>query len=207
MTNKKQESLSALIDGEANELEVHRLVREFGEDDSLPHSWAIYLHVREVVRSFRSAQNEPHQGSTFGPAEHRLLRGRISAAIQQETTHQAAPARRIWTRRSAAIGGSLALAASLAVAVFIGVQSPEEQGETGGLVLQTNAWDGTQNGARNSTQIAGQAVDYQSLPFETPELIELDEAKQRRLRAYLNQHDRMARMNATLVNYESAPEK
>ena len=41
-TNKaNKESLSALIDGEASEIEVHRLVREFDSDSSLATSWSI----------------------------------------------------------------------------------------------------------------------------------------------------------------------
>jgi hypothetical protein len=43
----------------------------------------------------------------------------------------------------------------------------------------------------------------------TPELVELDEEKQRRLRAYLNQHDRMSRMNPgkRFVNYKETSKK
>jgi hypothetical protein len=43
----------------------------------------------------------------------------------------------------------------------------------------------------------------------TSELVELDEEKQRRLRAYLNQHDQMSRMNPgkQFVNYKETSKK
>ncbi len=207
MTNTKQKTLSALIDGEANAIEVHRLVREFGDDASLIRSWAIYRHIGGVIRSFYVGGHQPpgEREPALGPAEHRFLHNRISSAIQEETSHQASPAGRGWKRRTGVISGSLALAASLTLAVFIGFQT-QVQDETPSL-NEGGPQTATQDEVQPSTP--GQLVDYQSVPLATPELIELDEEKQRRLRAYLDQHDRMARMNTRpqLVNYPTDPEK
>ena len=46
-----KESLSALIDGEANEIEIHRFVREFGRDESITQSWSIYQQIRMTARA------------------------------------------------------------------------------------------------------------------------------------------------------------
>ena len=53
----KRESLSAFIDGEASEIELHRLVREFRSDESLTSSWATYQHVGSTLR--------PDSGAVF----------------------------------------------------------------------------------------------------------------------------------------------
>ena len=185
MTEVKRESLSALIDGEASEIEVHRLVREFRSDDSLIESWAIYQQVRATAQ-FSTPETR------LTPQAHQDLLGRISDAIDNEQPHQdevqkSSPAKMVM--------GSLALAASLVVTVFIGMQqnpgqqhSPQLAGGSQTLVtVQTVA---------NTSSAEGVT--------QTSELVELDEEKQRQLRAYLNQHDRMARMNSDkrFVNYQ-----
>ena len=113
MTDTKKESLSALIDGEASEIEVHRLVREYGDDASLRSSWATFQQVRSVVRN---------DCAGLTPAQHIELHQRISAAIETEELYDsgplAVPAR---SKRMPAVAASVAVAASLVVAVFVGV--------------------------------------------------------------------------------------
>ena len=209
MTETRKESLSALIDGEASEIEVHRLVREFRTDGSLTRSWAAYQHIRTTVQSDRG---QP----ALGPVRHEALFQRITDAIDLEEAHErdSSTLSRSGSHKGI-VGGSLALAASLVVAVFIGVSGNHT--ETGTPVAQTGS-----TGAPATVALTPQAV--QSSPSVTyasttspstspvaaaPELIELDEEKQRRLRAYLNQHDRMARMNSNrqLVNYTEVKDK
>ena len=177
MTVTNKESLSALIDGEASEIEVHRLVREFRSDDSLTASWSVYQQVRTMVRT--------EQG-TFGPDYHRQLFGRISQAIQAEDEHQGAIDKKAGT--GSLVAGSIAVAACLVVAMFLGVQKPER--------------DMTPGVAENITE--PEEVLAVVNEAQTAELVELDEEKQRRLKAYLNLHDRMSRMNSNsqLVNYK-----
>ena len=176
MTVTNKESLSALIDGEASEIEVHRLVREFRSDDSLAASWSIYQQVRTTVRT--------EQG-TLGPDYHRQLFDRISQAIQEEDEHQVAVDNK--SGAGPLLAGAIAIAACLVVAVFLGVQKAEK--------------DIAPAVAENIIEPA--EVLAIANEVQTAELVELDEEKQRRLRAYLNQHDRMSRMNSKpqLVNY------
>ena len=49
MTDKLRESLSALMDNEADELEVQRVLRQIGEDVELRRTWERYHAVREVA--------------------------------------------------------------------------------------------------------------------------------------------------------------
>ena len=187
MTDTRKESLSALIDGEASEIEVHRLVREFRSDESLTTSWAVYQQVRATVRKGGS-------GSGLGPAHHEALLNRISDAVHAEDDHK-----RETDDRPAAgkvVMGSLALAASLVITVFLGVQSPEDSAVIADISTETSIQRPSE---RPAVEVQTVANDLQA-----SELVELDEEKQKRLRAYLNQHDRMARMNANqqLVNYK-----
>lgn len=194
MKEVRKESLSALIDGEASELEVHRLVREFRQDASLSVSWARYQHIRTTIQSTGTA---PRQ--SLGPADHESLFTRISDAIAEEETHSHQPTAAATASGGKIIAGSLALAASLVVAVFIGVQQPEEAAPSS-LVDTSPLIQGP---------VTVQPVSTALTEAPTQELVELDEEKQRLLRNYLNQHDRMARMNDSrhLVNYQESSGK
>ena len=176
MTVTNKESLSALIDGEASEIEVHRLVREFRSEDSLAASWSIYQQVRATV----CAEQSP-----LGPDYHRQLFDRINQAVRAEDEHQVTDDNK--TSVGLLVAGSIAIAACLVVAVFLGVQKPEK--DMAPAVVENIIEPVEVLAIANEAQIA--------------ELVELDEEKQRRLRAYLNQHDRMSRMhsNQQLVNY------
>lgn len=181
-----RETLSALIDGEAEEIEIHRLLRVFRDDDSLRRSWALYQFVRGVAR----------QGSlVMAPSHHEALHRRISETIEAEDPHE----RRLPARRRAyqlpAMAASFAVAASVTLAVFFGFnlirQDEAAEPETTALVTAP------------VSQAGGPADSA-----ETPELVELDKEKQHRLRNYLYQHDRMARMtnNARTVDYKTGNE-
>jgi len=193
----KRESLSSLIDGEASEIEVHRLVREFRSDQSLTSTWAIYQHIGSTLRA--------HSGSV-SIEHHQQLFARITDAIESEDGYfrevqKAASPRTV-------IAGSLALAASMVVAIFIGIQSPPESRPLADAGSQSAS-----TGTVSSNQFPVLDVQTVATPNEvqrrTPELVELDEEKQRRLRAYLNQHDQMSRMSPgkQLVNYKETPKK
>lgn len=96
------ESLSALVDGEASELEVRRLLK--AEDEELKARWSRYQLAGAAMRRELGAM------APSGFAD------RISAALEEEAAPQA-PQRHWWQRI-----GQVAVAASVAGAVLIGVQ-------------------------------------------------------------------------------------
>lgn len=98
------ESLSALVDGEASPLEVRRLLKAGAEDPALRAQWSRYQLTAAVMK---------RELGSMAPAG---FADRISAALEDE----AAPAghRRHWWQRA----GQAAVAASVAGAVLIGVQ-------------------------------------------------------------------------------------
>jgi sigma-E factor negative regulatory protein RseA len=182
-SDTKRESLSSLIDGEASEIEVHRLVREVRFDESLSTSWAIYRHVGSTMRADSGSVSIEH---------HQQLFKRITDAIEREDSYsnevQKAASSKIL------IAGSLALAASVVVAIFVGIQPPMESQPLADVVSQTVFMETASS--EQSPELDVQTVATPSeVQRRTPELVELDKEKQRRLRAYLNQHDQMSRMN------------
>ena len=108
-----QESLSALMDNEADELEVRRVLQAADQDPALRSTWARYQMARSVMHK------EPWQGSID-------LSAGIAAALQDEPAlqmepEQAAPAAAqgsvLWRNF-----GRMAVAASVTLAVLVGVR-------------------------------------------------------------------------------------
>jgi sigma-E factor negative regulatory protein RseA len=195
----KRKFLSSLIDGEASEIEVHRLVREFRSDESLISSWATYQHIGLTLRGDRGA-------AAISIEYHQKLFSSITHAIESEDSHSREVQKTASPR--AVIAGSLALAASMVVAIFVGIQSlPESQSlaDAGPQAASTGTASNNPPPALDVQTVAAPS----EVQRRTPELVELDEEKQRRLRAYLNQHDQMSRMNSgkKFVNYKEAPKK
>lgn len=188
---EQRESLSALMDGEASEIEVHRLLRQMGEDAELKTTWLSWHQVRGVIQD--------RGGETRLPLDAHLdLHSRISAAIADEPAYDNVVAFSGTGTQSGTIGfpkpaAAMAMAASLVVAVVAGMQIESNLGVTPAPeVAETSE---TVTLQRPEPLYAAQPV---AAPTEMPELDqelrELDEEGQQRLRAYLQQHDRLARM-------------
>lgn len=110
-TSDPRTSLSALMDGEVSELELHRLLREARDNPELLDSWQRYHLARSALRG------EPFQ---WGGSE---LSERIAARIADEPTPGSAARSGGWLSRTAVPMGKLAVAASVAAAVFLGLQT------------------------------------------------------------------------------------
>ena len=193
----KRESLSSLIDGEASEIELHRLVRDFRSDESLTFSWAAYQHIGLTLRAGSGSVSIEH---------HQQLFTRITDAIESEDSHSR-KIQKVASPRTV-IAGSLALAASMLVAIFVGIQPPPESEPLADLGPRTSS-TGTVSSEQSLTLDFETVATPSQVQQRTPELVELDEEKQRRLRAYLNQHDQMSRMNSgkQFVKYKEVPRK
>jgi len=191
VTEHLKQSISALLDDEASEIEVHRLLREFGDDGDLKLSWVRYQQIRAVSQGYH------HLSET----QHLSLHESISNAIHEEQSHEVAPSQRPGWQRQAS---GFAVAASLVVAVLVGVNlNQPNSASVPGLA-----------GAKTSTAIDVQRVSTSDEAFgpvsdtafseDELELHELDEVKQQQLREYLMRHDRMSRLNnnARTVNYQ-----
>jgi sigma-E factor negative regulatory protein RseA len=125
MKDRNTESLSALMDGEADELEIRRILNQLDKDDELRSKWKNYHLVGSLMReeSFDSIDltqgiNQALDG-VVDPVSHDapLLK-------EQDTASVAKPA---WYKPLT----SVAVAASVTLAVLVGVQSIEPDNGVG----------------------------------------------------------------------------
>lgn len=100
-----QESLSAIMDGEAGELELRRVLQATEQEPALRDTWERYQVARAALH------NEPWQGKVD-------LSAGIAAALADEPTPKASfQPSAIWQNL-----GKLAVAASVTMAVLVGVK-------------------------------------------------------------------------------------
>ena len=176
MANIK-ETMSAFIDEEANEIETHRLLRSIAKEknDNESHD----LETRDqasLITSFitfmsiRTSMLQQSYSQRISLAEHEALFQRISSAIGKEPTKHASSVG--VSLRKPVIG--FALAASLLVVVSF-VTLNMENTESVKVVGEDNV-----NPIESDNGVES-------------ELRDLDAERQRHLRQYLNEHDRVMR--------------
>jgi len=116
MSEKLKESLSAVIDGEADEFELRRVLDEMNRDDVLAASWERYHVIGSVLRGERTAigvamrdrvwaelQADPEQGAALSS---------VGAEIVASEARETASPRRQWV--------PAAVAATVALTVMVG---------------------------------------------------------------------------------------
>lgn len=199
---EQRETLSAMMDGEASEIEIHRVLRQMGDDQSLKETWLSWHQVRSVVQGGKDSHHMPLR-------THMDLHARISAAVAEESAPVGkpinTPSSRIGFARPAA---GLAMAASLVVAVFVGmqIQSMNTADSTGEVATQpiapTTAVQPQYVTNQPGPQLAAPVREQSEIESD---LRELDEEGQRRLRAYLQQHDQLRMNNDT--QYVTYPDR
>ncbi|MCZ6502021.1 MAG: RseA family anti-sigma factor [Gammaproteobacteria bacterium] len=213
MTEKARELLSALIDGEASEIEIHRFLRQLGEDDSLIDAWVSYQETRRVLRSPSNKRAE----SVFhlNTRQHLELHRRISKAVGEDSSYSEAAA--LFMKPAALFmkpvalfmkpAAVLAMVASLVVAVFIGIQVNTPGGNDIASDSQAIGSQTLRPPSVATQPVSAELARGNESIADDLGLNELDEEGQRRLRAYLNQHERMSRMklNTSLVTYPNQP--
>ena len=138
MSDENRELVSALIDGEASEIEIHKLLQQYKLDEG--HEGTGHT-IRDTLLSFGRVTDAigASRGGTksvaLDPEKHRVLHQAISEAIAEDDTVFDAPlARRANAPliRSRAFQAS-ALAACLVVAVGLGITVMQTGMNSGGL--------------------------------------------------------------------------
>ena len=107
MSEKMRESLSALLDDEANELEIQRIVSQVDSDQELRQTWRRYNLASQVM----GGQQQPWQTADIS--------ARVRSQIEQEQTGASTAGLGQRLLRPVA---SFAVAASVAATVVIGGQ-------------------------------------------------------------------------------------
>lgn len=194
MADNIKESLSAWLDGEASEIEVHRLLRQVAEDVSLKSNWLAYQQIRSVIRQEQPLSTRAHQ----------QLNLRIKAAIEAEPpfADKTASDRYAAVKLLKPVAG-LAVAASLVAAIFLGVQATQlvDSGASNqdplDVAAQTVAESPVTATALTDSDRQTTLAGIDSEPFwDESELRELDEEKKKFFRAMAMRHTRMSKMNS-----------
>lgn len=122
-----RESLSAVMDGEADELELHRVLASTGESE-LRATWSRYQVARAVMhREFQGARLD-------------IAAGVMAALADEKLPAQTVPAQSVSRWNGV---GRLAIAASVTLAVLAGVRFYNQDQMTGAEMAQQAAQPGS----------------------------------------------------------------
>lgn len=170
MNERIHESLSALMDGEADELEVRRLLNQLDQDDALRATWHRYQMLGAVMRG------EPVTAVDLSRGIRQALDGEpmddVQPSVITAVDEPVASSRWRWLT-------SGAVAASVMLAVLVGVQWQ-----------QTDA-PGTAVVAQPASVTTPQPAMVAQAPMTAEQQAQLEEA-QRRLQEYVLQHNEQA---------------
>jgi sigma-E factor negative regulatory protein RseA len=171
MNERMNESLSALMDGETDELEVRRLLNQLEQDDELRGTWQRYQMIGSLMRG------EPAAAVDLSRGIMQALDGEPMDEVSRPQVVAASSHRFRWL-------ASTAVAASVTLAVLVGVRM--------------NTADPVALVAEQQTQ-APAPVQLASAPVQA--LSEADaaqlEAAQRKLQEYVLQHTEQATMTGS----------
>ena len=181
MSEKMRESLSALLDDEANEMELQRVLKQVEGDEELRLTWARYNMARDALSG--------HQLSS--------LNADISARVRDSIAAQGAGGLRQRLLRPVA---SLAVAASVAATVVIGGQQLAQIGsDPYGQGAQTVAASASPVGLVNSLGATTVQASYgnQSVPVLQPAThTAYRELARQRMQKYMQEHAEHAALNS-----------
>ena len=196
MADNIKESLSALMDNEISEIELHRLLRHVDQNE-LMDSWISYQQIRSAIR------NEPIYSANL----HLELQRRIAAAVDDVSDFEVTANRsKIKSNSYLKPIGSIAVAASLAIVGFIGFNEYSTINDPGNEdLVEVIESDRTPNVLLDPVNDSdgAQLVNNKVLdPLIESDLQELPPEKQRRLREYLLRHDQKFGPQTRVVTYK-----
>lgn len=136
MSEKMNESLSALMDGEADELELRRTLNELSENDDLRSRWERYHLISAVLKKEPQIDHVRIKTGIWAALD--LEEGNQSEDILISANKMQASDVRSWRGNL----GKLAVAATVAIAVVLGVSTGTDSGLDSGqpaqLVAESN---------------------------------------------------------------------
>ena len=196
MSDNKTESLSALMDGELDELALHRTLKDVDGDSELKEAWSRFHIGSDAMKG------------NISDFSHIDISSSVSAAIEHEEFEGSADTKgRSWLK---AVGG-LSIAASVTFAVVLGARFNPLVENTGNQQFASKSQ--IEIVTPESTPRKGPLMIAQEQGSQlAPELNEVQlQQAQERLNAYLKQHaqdsalgqGRTAMPFARVVNFET----
>ncbi|HAN28422.1 MAG TPA: anti-anti-sigma factor [Haliea salexigens] len=197
MTEQLRESLSALMDDEATELELHRVLGELESDTALRQTWVRY----QLARSAMAGQPVSHPRLDISRS--------VSAAIAAETGAKTSRSslRERWVRPLA----SLAVAASVTAVVVLGGQQLYQAGSLEGQSAPVAASGVSAVGFVNSLGAVPMRASYgaQAVPqLEPAARTAYRELARQRMYQYMQEHAEHAALNSPqgLIPFARVPQ-
>jgi sigma-E factor negative regulatory protein RseA len=200
MSERMRESLSALLDGEANELELERVLANIANDDELRQTWVRYNAARATV----SGDQPVHLDLDISK--------RVQAALGESQTASVGRAPASIKERFLRPVASLAVAASVAATVVIGGQQLAQIGGAdpygkGRAVAASASPVGMVNSLGATTVQASYGT--QSIPVLQPATrTAYQELARQRMQKYMQEHAEHAALNSPqgLIPFARVPE-
>jgi sigma-E factor negative regulatory protein RseA len=156
MSEKMNESLSALMDGEADELELRRTLNELSENDELRSRWERYHLISAVLKKEPQIDHVRIKTGIWAALD--LEEGSQSEDILISANKMQASDIRSWRGNL----GKLAVAATVAIAVVLGVNTGTDSGLDSGqpaqLVAESNVAKTSLNNENVSSEPGGLLV-------------------------------------------------
>ena len=181
MSDKLRESISALVDGEANEMDLHRVLKASETDENARQSWARFHAISTVIKNEERSllQIDISAGVKSALAdEKKTVAGRVSEILKPMM--------------------SIAIAATVTVAILTGTQI--YQVANGGGNASLNEVATTENFNSSAPVIAGQfnnlaiPASISSDVYAKPNQAQLDKrayadaVAEQRLQSYMYRH-------------------
>jgi sigma-E factor negative regulatory protein RseA len=171
MNDRNKESLSALMDGEADELEIRRVLNQLDKDDELSDSWKNYHLMGSLMRDEGFDSIDLTQGINSVLDGELAPSGAVDAsALKSVEGSTAKDQRSAWYKPLT----SVAVAASVTLAVLLGVQS-----------IEPNDGLGLANANLNSLPSQQGELTASTLSLEEQQQLE---SAQQQLQEYVLQH-------------------
>ena len=201
MTERMRESLSAMLDDEANELELERVLSHITEDDDLRRTWIRYNATHTAIAGHQQAHLDVD------------ISARVRAAILAEPASAAVhpPAASLKERLLRPVAG-FAVAASVAATVVIGGQ---QLAQIGGAEPygdnQSLAASASPVGMVNSLGARTVQASYgtQAIPVLQPATrTAYQELARQRMQKYMQEHAQHAALNSPqgLIPFARVPQ-
>ncbi len=188
MSEKLRESLSAIVDDEADEFELRRVLDELEKNPELKRSWDRYHLIGTVMRNEHSDRAVALRARVRRALDMEQMQGVKDADEPVVAPAAGGEARTPWLGRLT----GLAVAASVALAVVLGLNTiSETPGTTAPEVAAIIVEGGSiQSVGQSVGQGVGQSVTLSSVPQTTDE---------ERMAAYIMHHTQQRAMNQANV--------
>jgi sigma-E factor negative regulatory protein RseA len=199
INNQLSEQLSALADGELDELELRRLLKQLGQltDPEREHAYQLWQRYQLLSESLQGERGSALASPSFYLQVQKALSGEaindIAETLESGSTKDAA---QLTATASAPVWSRFAVAASVALAVIVGVQQYQINGQNGVAVNTDGQVVAVANGVREvpvnyqSNGSSVSAAQHASLKSDAELSVSPLEAAQaqQRLNEYLLEH-------------------